>query len=235
MAWGSTPAFTPFAEGLGINGGTSTGHDTSGADTVFISVSHQVALASTVDSNGNTWTEIRTQDSGSGVKDTLFRLGTPAAPATVGPGHTFTVTGTSGNIGIAVVGFAGGATSNVDDQENSAGALFGSTIAPGSITPTVDNTLVISGAACSDVNPNSINGGFTVAASRADGGFSLGVGIAYLVQTSAAAANPTWTLSGSATHEVATIANFKAAAGGGGGSTWGPLLGGENNRLVRAA
>jgi hypothetical protein len=58
---------------------------------------------------------------------------------------------------------------------------------------------------------NSINGGFTLLTSAVGGS---GTAVAYLVQTTAAAAAPTWTLSTSNTRVVSQLLVFKAAAAG---------------------
>lgn len=234
MAWGSSPVAS-LAEALGQNGGTTAGTiDSSGADTLFMVVGLQGGTPTVSDSKSNNWTQVVTVDNGFGAKNFLFRSDTPA---TVGSGHTFTATLNSGLVGIAVTAFAGGATSSIDDQNAGHGSVFASTIAPGSITPTADNTIVITGASASDspTDPSSIDASFTIAAHVAAGATNYGTGIAYLVQTTAAAANPTWTLSQSATHEVATIASFKAAAGGGGGAGGPITLGGSltHGALIR--
>jgi hypothetical protein len=65
--------------------------------------------------------------------------------------------------------------------------------------------------------PYTIGGGFTVNAEQVDWAYAgaMGAGLAHLLQTSAAAANPTWTL-GSGNGEIAAvIASFKTASGGG--------------------
>lgn len=214
MAWGSSPVASLTAV-LG-SGGTSGSMDTTGADTLFLTVSCLASDTPTVsDSKSNTWTLIRSQnDSGALVKNVLYRSDTPAS---VGSGHTFTVTpGTF--IGVAVTAFAGGATSSILDQQNSTGSGAGaSTIHLGSITPTVDNTLVITSLETSDgVDASSINQSFTIATHVAAGGSNFGAALAYLVQTTAAAVDPTWTNSGGSNYLAANIANFKTAAGGGG-------------------
>lgn len=221
MAWGSSPVVS-HAQCLGTNGGTSSGINTTGADTIFLSVAYQgTASPSVSDSNGNTWTLIRQHNNGFDKWNELYR--SAGGAASVGSGHTFTVTLTTGVIGIAVTAFAGGATSSIDDVENSAGAVFTATIQPGSITPSAANTLIITGIGNSDTgnDPSAIGSSFTVAAHVASdaGAVGFGCGIAYLVQGAAAAVNPTWTISASSTHVIATIANFNAAAGGGGGGT----------------
>lgn len=220
MPWGSSPVVS-HAQTLGQNGGTSSGVNTTSADTIFLVVGHETAVApSLTDSNSNTWALIRTHDNGFGRWNSLFRT---ATTATVGAGHTFTVSLTNGVIGIALTAFAGGATSSIDDQENSNGATFSTSIQTGSITPSEPGTLIIAGCNASDSgrDPDTIDSGFTVAAHVAEGGggtVGFGTGIAYLVQGAAAAVNPTWSITGgSATHVIATIASFKAASAGAGG------------------
>jgi hypothetical protein len=213
MAWGSAPIVS-HAQGLGTGGGTSSSVNSTGSDTIFLSVGvSNTAALSVSDSKSNTWTLVRDHDNGSGLKTYLYRT---ATPATVGTGHTFTATNAGGKIAVALTAFTGGATSSIDDQENSNGSIFQQTIQPGSITPSEAGTLIITGVMSSDNNrePSVINSGFTVAASYDDPGTSVNVGIAYLVQGSAAAVNPTWTFeNGTATHQAAAIASFKAAAG----------------------
>jgi hypothetical protein len=226
MAWGSSPVASVSAALNG--GGTSGAIDTTGADTLFAAVSRLTGDSPTFsDSKSNTWTLIRTQAdvAGGGLVTTDHYRS--ATPATVGSGHTFSLSGGT-FAAIAVTAFAGGATSAIDDQENSTGGGAGTTISTGSITPTVDNTIVITTIVTSDgADPDTINGGFTIAVHLSSGGANFGAGIAYLVQTTATAANPQWTLSGGATYIAATIANYKAAAGGGGGDTRAHLIGGD--------
>lgn len=119
---------------------------------------------------------------------------------------------------IQVLGFTGNAASPFD-AESAGGNSTGSTVQPGSLTPSEDDCLLVTGM----VNENNsgggagtINGGFTAHAVNYSGGNHLGGGIAYLIQTSAAGANPTWDLTNAVAGGIAAImASFKAAAGGG--------------------
>lgn len=219
MAWGSSPVFS-HAQALGQHGGTSSNFDSTGADTLFLTVAHETGAVTPTDSNSNTWTLIETKDNGFGRFNSLYRS---ATPATVGSGHNVTAALTNGVIGVAITGFTGGATSSIDDAENSNGGIFSATIQPGSLTPGAANALIITGVSCSDTStdPSVINSGFTIAAHNASdaGALGMGVGIAYLLPGSTSAVNPTWTLTQSCTHQIATIASFHPAAGGGGGGT----------------
>jgi hypothetical protein len=219
MAWGASPVASLSAALNG--GGTSGAADTTGADTLFPAVVRLTGdTVNLTDSKSNSYgAPVRTQaDVGGGglVSIDFYRK----AAATVGSGHTWTLSGGT-FAALAMVAWAGGATSSIDDQVNSAGGGGGATtLAAGSITPGFPNTLVLAAIVCSDgADPSSINGGFTIAVHLAAGGANFGVGIAYLVQTTETAANPTWTLTSGATYAAAIIANFKTAAGGGGRTT----------------
>jgi hypothetical protein len=210
FAWSATPVVSTAAA-LGTNGGSTASYNASTADRGFLCVGH--SGASPAVSGSQSWDLVHFADNGFSAFSSLYRT---ADGSSFGSSDTITVTLTNGLIGIAATFFSGGATSAIDDQENSAGGVFGSTIQPGSITPTVTDTLVISCAMVSDQqDTSSIDGGFTIADHVAGTASSFGVGVAYLRQTSAAAANPTWTFTSGATHQAATIASFKAAGGGG--------------------
>jgi hypothetical protein len=198
----------------------STAIDSTGGDFIDLSVSYLTGTVPTIaDNKGNTYgSPIGTPPSAGGlVSNAQWRV----QNATCGTGHTFTVTHPGSFLALAVKVFAGVATSSADDQTPVGNATTGQgTIAPGSLTPSVNDTLVVTSAMCSDGQSlASINGGFTIGPSVPATGSNFGCGIAYLIQTTATAANPTWTLSGSSTYQAAMNANFKAAAGGGGRTT----------------
>ena len=81
---------------------------------------------------------------------------------------------------------------------------------PGSITPSLNGSLIIAGIADENSGGDSVNDGFsTPLQAPLVGGQNYGVASAYLVQTTAAAINPTWTSTGGLTSNV--IAAFKPA------------------------
>jgi hypothetical protein len=137
--------------------------------------------------------------------------------ATVGSGHTFKVSSSGLQPSVAVLAFSGVDASPFDQQNGSNASNFGTTIQTGSVTPTTDNQVVI---ACYDGysgDVSSIDSSFTLTDHGPYAGHSVAFGIAYLIQTSATAVNPTFTL-GASNVNAAAIATFKASAGGGGGS-----------------
>lgn len=213
---------------LGVNGGTTGAIDTTGASFLVLAVGWYVGgtAPSVSDSKSNTWVPL-TQQSFGGVSSS--RLYYSIAP-TVGSGHTFTASGSSSYSSICVLAFSGSHASPYD-QENGSGATS-STIQAGSLTPSEDNCLVVAGVCPSDGSGNiSINGGFTEYDIIWVIGNNEGCGIGYLIQTTAAAANPTWTMDASSA-VTATIATFKAAAGGGGGGVHPYWIGMQPNMTI---
>lgn len=194
------------AKSLGSTGGTSDAVDTTGADLIVLVVAFYEQTQTVSDSNGNIWTLIR--------RETYFDIASCSLyyckNATVGAGHTFTVSSAAGgNSSVAVSAFSGANTTAPLDQQNGAQVTFVSTAQPGSITPSQDNCLVAAGIMIGDnESVSSIDGGFTLAAQAGTAFSTARAGIAYLIQTTAAASNPTWTISGSDTHLHNAQASF---------------------------
>lgn len=163
------------------------------------------------DSSSNSYTALNNYTAGSVLSTTLFYVASP----TVTSSMTFTAGSVGGNFPvICVAGFSGTAASTPFDVQNGGGSLGFNPVQPGSITPSVNNELVVSGygnAASGAPNTMSIDSGFTISSQTAGAaGASWGGAIAYLIQTSASAVNPTWsTTSVTASSSQANIASFK--------------------------
>lgn len=157
------------------------------------------------DNRGNTWTRSNRVVIGGTQIELWSALVTSANAST-----TITY---SGNFHyIAVASFANTATSSVTDgSATGATAAFSTSIQPGSITPSQANGLLIS---CVGGDPAagslSVNGGFTIT----DFKFNSNVigALGYLVQTTATAANPTWSGYAS-TSSMANMQAFKDNSG----------------------
>lgn len=205
---------TGITANLGVNGGTTSSVDSTGGNIVIVAVaSYQSSAAPTVsDSKGNTYTALTEQVAAGSHRVQLFY----AANATVGSGHTFTVTGSTTYSSISVNVFSGAKTTSPFDVQN--GANGGATsLATGSVTPSENDEVVVAGIAL-DSAPSSltINSGFsTPSVAYFAGGSAYGVGSAYIIQTTAGATNPTWSWTGSS-GQAAAIATFKVATGGSG-------------------
>ena len=196
--------------GLGANGGTTGSIDTTGASFLVLNVSYyDPGTAPTIsDSKSNTWSALTLQSSTGSSR--LYYCASPS----VGTGHTFSANGTGSYPSLQVLAFSG-SHGTPFDQQNGATSAGATSLATGSITPSEDNELVIAGLVHGDNTAGavSIDGGFTAYKNAFSSGNNMGGGIAYLIQTTATAANPSWSVTTS-TQLAATIASFKAAAGG---------------------
>lgn len=184
-------------------GATSASINTTAA-TLLVAVDADYIFSSLgpmSDSKGNTWIARTTYGTG-GPKVKIYYVENP----TVGTGHTFSCSGNSN--GIAIIAFSGTKTSSVYDTENGANAT-----SPGSTTPSEDNEVLVTGWCANSGSGYSVDSGFTLQESRNynPGDNTMGFGLAYLIQTTAAAKNPVWSGGG----DVSVIATFKAAAAGG--------------------
>ncbi len=99
------------------------------------------------------------------------------------------------------------------DVENGAIQYVGTTLQPGSVTPSENNELIVTGLGFYPSGVLSVNSSFTISDQvNYVSSAAMGLGAAYLVQGTAGAVNPTWTDSTTATSLAAVIATFKAAA-----------------------
>jgi hypothetical protein len=211
-ASGGGGGFSLVAHTIATNGSaspiTTSAIDTTGATLIVVAFDEVdgLALATVSDNKGNTWTPLTARDNGAGP---LTQLVYCIAP-TVGSGHTFTITSTSTFISghLAVQAWSGGA--GTFDVQNGGTPAFGTSAQPGSVTPSVNNSLIITSVSADNDSalPLTINSGFTVSdTSRTDGAYLFGM--AYFVQGTAAAINPTWSWAGTGSDIAAAIATFK--------------------------
>ena len=130
----------------------------------------------------------------------------------MGTGHTFSNTGASNFCSIFVASFSGAATTSPFDQQNGATATGVSTISTGSVTPTNNNELVITQLGFNSAGlPTSIDNGFTKTNDVEFGAANnYGGSMAYKIQTTATAVNPSWTRTGTLA-QTAVIATFNVA------------------------
>lgn len=207
------------------NGGnniTTSAIDTTGANLIILYLCEKDSAspdATVSDSNSNTWTALTSQ-SDPATANLLGRM-FYAKNATVGAGHTFTITSSSGSPSICVAAFSGADTTAPLDQQNGAVDIdAGLSNTTGSITPSENNCLVITGLG---FDPNSatisIDGSYTIIDQQdVDPGVGKGSALAYVVQGALAASNRTWSYTANE-YVVTTIASFKQSAGGGGGGS----------------
>lgn len=191
----------------GSSGGTTGAIDTTGASFLCVSISgtdYGGTGPAITDSKSNTYSP-RTAPVFSGLYFTQIWY---VANPTVGTGHTFTFT-TAGVGLIMAAAFLGVAVTSPYDVEN---GTTGSaqTLQPGSITPGENDEVLIT-CSMGDASGNvpTVGSGYTIIESNAlVGGVNPQGGMAYLIQTSAAASNPTWDGVSSNIYSAA-IASFK--------------------------
>lgn len=192
------------------NAVTSDAIDITGANLVTVAVSHTIgAIGAITDTLGTTYGAAKLTTGATTEEITWFA-------AAVTGGAAFQVTlGAQANSyqTIFVCGWSGVANATVDQSTGTASGSGLTTLSSGAVTPSENNELVLSGAAFSGVIVTpTVNGGFT-SPPLTDG---LNVtntvgGISYLIQTSAASANPAWSWTNSVRPSV-NILTFKATA-----------------------
>lgn len=188
--------------------------DTTGAKLLILAVSDYTNIANdgTVsDSKGNTWIPLTPQPNNNNeiYKARIFYVANPI----VGTLHTFShiSVGTPSYETIYAAAFSGVKTASPFDVENGAtGSSSTPTLQPGSITPSQANELVVTACTVDSLTgAPTVSAGFDLIDSAMGvNGLSVGGGLAFQVQTIAAAVNPTWTSDNNVW--AAVIASFKA-------------------------
>lgn len=213
-------AFVTKAKAKGTSGTiTTSAVNTTGADLIVAAVGSYFSSGTFSDSLGNSYTTILSEIA---IGAVILKSRYCVNP-TVGASHTFSIN--AGYPCLCMAAFSGVKTTSPLDQTSSASSSSVTSIAAGSITPTENNELVVSmHGVDGGSNAPTCGGGFTVTDSDYNAG-TEGSGLAYLIQTSSAAANPSWTWSGSCA-AASIIASFKAAAVASGSVFWAARLDG---------
>jgi hypothetical protein len=194
------------ATAVGISGATTASIDTTGADLLIIVATNQRGETATpTDSKSNTWTALTASQGTTYTRSQIFYTTNP----TVGSGHTFTLGGVG--TAITVMAWSGADTSSPYDVENGANGSA-STIQPGTVTPSQNNSLVIAGLSFDANSTPTINSSFTRETyTNYLLGTNYGNASAYLIQDTLAATNPTWSSIGVFGDNATRIAVFKPA------------------------
>lgn len=191
---------------------TTSAIDTRGATLIVVQAASLNYQANSVsDSRGNTWTALTSINSAI----TYTRLYYCVNPST-SASHTFTTAWNSSTYpSMQVAAFSGVAASGAFDQQSVNSGLSSTTIQPGSITPVANNELVVfaNSSANAGATVSSVSVGTITNNSGGTPGNSVPLCMAYLVQSTATAVNPTFNLSGTAGQLVAAMATFKANVG----------------------
>lgn len=215
MPFSASPIFSATATDDSFSQAITASLDSTGADIIFAAVAKNGngVAATMADNKGNTWNGLTAREVTAGERIQIFYAINP----TVGSGHIFTGGGTF--VSMVVAGFSGGHLSSpFDTGRESGNDTFGTTLSPGSITPSVNDALVLQALAFNTVQSGlvAISAGYTIIAQLDRiGAARMGIALAFQRQTTAAATNPTWTAA--LTSMAAVSAAFIPATGGGGG------------------
>lgn len=196
------------------SGTTTTAINSTGANLLVVAIAvDSGTMANPTDSKTNTWTGLTQTVVGTDTAIKIFY----SFGGTVGSSHTFTQPASYGSIFVAAFS---GSTSSPFDQQNGNTQASGTSVTTGSVTPTQDNELIIAVADIANTNTlQSIGGGFTTLdTTNGVNGVNYGGIMGYLIQTTATAANPTISWTGTA-EAAARIASFKVPAVGGTGQS----------------
>lgn len=200
------------------NAGSTTGDNvttptmiTSNATLLVACVSSTQVAGTMSDSESNTWTALTAREA-NGVKSRIYYVANPATDGS----HTFTYSTTGGLPALQVLALSGTTLTSVSDGETGATAT-GTSIQPGSVTPSVNNALVVSCLSGEAAATSGISAGYSYpGANQHQVSFVSAQHVlsaqAYLIQTTAAAANPTWSWAGSI-DAATSLAVFKAETG----------------------
>lgn len=197
---------------------TTGSFDTTGANFIICNVAAASSVSVTVSdnkSNGNATarTDYENHPAGNGIQAYYW------TNPTVGSGHTVTATGVA-YASMTCFALSGVATSSPYDVENGAGSLSVTSQASGSATPSQNNdvcvTAVSLGGSYSSPNTPSSYTAPSPNETTYSSGNHQGILMAYWIQTTATATNPSWSWTTSV-HAATNVTCFKEDSGGGGG------------------
>lgn len=214
------PVWIPAPGGVGTitylthTAGTSTNStsvttpsaDTTGANFIIVSVSSFAGAGEPTlsDSNGNTWTGLTAQ-TGAVLRQRLFYCVAPS----VGAGHTFTVSGASSFPALAVEAFSGVNATPFGTQNGATDA--GGTINTGSVTPSVANSLLVTGLAFNSPTATTTIDSSFIKTDSTTPTPSDGVGAAMAYKITSGAENPQWVVTSGTSGTSTSIATFTPA------------------------
>jgi hypothetical protein len=201
---------------------TSTNADYTGVDLIIAVVGYTDAASGTCgvvqDSSSNTWTTLHTSAANSGEHLDWYYVQAPTVTATMNFTTNCSPGGANGTYpGLAVLGFAGSIATPQDQKSIGASAGTVTSLQGGNVTPGVSLELIVSAWMAGGTPTSlSIDSGFTLQVNQPGTSVATGASIAYIIETSIAAKNPTWSWTTAETSIVAN-ATFKTSGGVGGG------------------
>lgn len=194
----------------GGGGALSVTIDSTGANFLAVAVSqyNQAIIGTLTENKSNTRSGLTARIAPSEAYVRIYYY----ANATVGSGHTFTFTNGAQLFGaMAVMAWSGANATPFDVENGATGVAVISSLAPGSVTPSNANSLLVTAINDSTGGSGSfaVDSGFTITDNIPTVTNVEGLALAYFKQTTIGALNPTWSWGGSPNDAAATIAVFK--------------------------
>jgi hypothetical protein len=173
---------------------TTSAFSLTGAKLVTASISYFNGATSFGDSGTSSYTKNTVYGGTGGSYSNVIYYST--APSVSGS-ETFTITATLAVVDVAWWSYSG--TTPAKDVETGLNYAGGNTttLQPGSLTPAGNNELFLTAFVCNDLGTSAtnatINSSYTITDQAKEGANQLYGGMAYLIQGTGAAVNPTWT------------------------------------------
>lgn len=208
----AAPLFFNASNTTDTNTYTSGSFDSTGCDFLEIEFSAYDSLPTITDSKSNTWVTLNSYAVAGDVR--CHGVYATNVAGKVGTGHTITVTGVGMWQSAIITGWSGAHVTAPLDLQNGATTSSATFIDTGSVTPSQNDCLLISGWAI-DGTPTTpaLDNGFTLVAYLVNApGANMPVAVAYKIQTTAAAVNPRWTGVTAACASAASLRSFKKSA-----------------------
>lgn len=168
----------------GAGSGTTSAINTTGADLIVLALSGNPGTGTPTDSQSNTWTGLGSFASDFNSAVQIWYCASPFTSAS----HTFTDSDSQSSICAAA--FSGSNTIPIDTSTGTHNLPVPNSTCP-SITPGQNNSLIITIGGTGWTNTTTIDQGFTVT-DFVDLGSVFSIEMAYLIQGTAAAVNPTF-------------------------------------------
>ncbi len=192
----------------GITGGTTSMVNMAGASFCEVSVSwfdggFPPVLTSTP---SNTWVPDISKGTGASFTLDHYHAYSPSVSSTM----TFTITSAANTFPSVTARCFSGTIGSTVDQTNGVNSVSASSPQQtGSVTPSSDHEIIITSIQDGGASGYAINSGFTTPEFVGiSGGQYIGIASSYLIQSTAAAVNPSWSWTGSAAGAT-VIATFR--------------------------
>jgi hypothetical protein len=189
---------------------------TFGADAIIAFTSGLNVVADLTDSKGNTYTQLPSY--GSTLMGQIWYVLNPIVSANGVADHTFTATSHTGSVvtTLASEAWASGASGFAyDSRESGNSTSSGGSLQPGSVTPSANGALVFTGVSWNTQGAATVDSPFTRDEHLAASASTFSVACASVIQGTAGALNPTWTIAGGGAFITVAQAVFTVTGGGG--------------------